>query len=56
MGRVWNDARRVKDASGPGQRGCARVFTGLMPDLAFVLLSIGVFVVLALVVKGVERL
>ena len=56
MGRVWNAVRRVKEASGPWAQGCAEVFTGLMADLAFVLLSIAVFVVLALVVKGVERL
>ena len=39
-----------------GPPGPGRVFNGPMADLAFVLLSIGVFALLALVVKGVERL
>jgi hypothetical protein len=56
MDGVWITRRRVRDALGLIDTGSPQVFTGAMADLAFVLLSIAVFALLALVVKGVERL
>jgi len=47
---------RVRDASRCSPRGPRGVFTWPMADLAFVLLTIGVFAILALVVKGMEKL
>jgi hypothetical protein len=58
--RVWDAYGWGRPASGTRQGGhrppTRGVFNWLMADLAFVLLSIGVFALLALVVKGVERL
>ena len=56
MGGVWIRSTSVRDALGTSDSSSAGLFTGRMADVAFVLLTLGVFGLLALVVKGVERL
>jgi hypothetical protein len=56
MERVKISPLRVRDALGRQPFGASEVSTRAMADLVFVLLSIAVFALLGLVVKGVERL